>query len=56
METKNDTEQQLKELRKRWLIASPENRKVIEMRAKLLKMRHTQEEDKDLEEKIKIFE
>jgi acetolactate synthase small subunit len=32
-------EEQLTELRERWKVATPENRKVIEMRAKLLKMK-----------------
>lgn len=53
-------EDQLAELRKRWLEAKQKNdtksMKIIDIRAEILKMKPVpDEEDKELEEKIKIF-
>lgn len=49
------TEEQLKELRERWKTASPDNRKVIEMRAKLIQMSFTAPKKSTYEECKDIF-
>ena len=50
-------EDKLEELRERWKTATPANRKVIEMRAKLLTMKTPKcfEIENEADEKLKLF-
>ena len=50
-------EEQIEDFRKRWKTATPSNRRVIEMRVELLKMKTPKrfEIENEVDEKLKLF-